>query len=125
MTDIINTSIIAVLAVLSALLLGTSILYWLRSKKYMANIVQLFLDNQAIQDQAENLAKLSDNDKAAINNDFIKFLSESRDWAFQYIEDVQKAIGDLDTAMKISDDAKISESYNNLLKFLPDNSKDN
>lgn len=125
MTDIINTSIIAVLAVLSALLLGTSILYWLRSKKYMANIVQLFLDNQAIQDQAENLAKLSDNDKAAINNDFIKFLSESRDWAFQYIEDVQKAIGDLDTAMKSSDDAKISESYNNLLKFLPDNSKDN
>lgn len=31
---------------------------------------------------------------------FLNFLSESRDWAFKYIEDVEKSFLELDSAMK-------------------------
>lgn len=54
---------------------------------------------------------------------FVRFLSESRDWAFKYIEDVQAAIAELGAYEKniVVDDnvPKAVKAYNNLKKFLP------
>ena len=50
---------------------------------------------------------------------FVKFLSESRDWAFNYIEDVQSSIKSLKDA---KDNGKNTRAeLNKLFKFLPDN----
>lgn len=60
---------------------------------------------------------------------FLKFVSESRDWAFQYIEDVQKAIDEyrlIADTMPISKDItvaqaeELSASYDKLISFLPE-----
>lgn len=55
---------------------------------------QLYKDYVAIQDvlnsQAGSKSSLTEDDMHREN--FIKFLSESRDWAFKYIEDVQTVI---------------------------------
>ncbi len=54
---------------------------------------QLFLENFKLNQQAESVKtnqELTDNDIHREN--FIKFLSDSRDWAFTYIEDVQKGL---------------------------------
>lgn len=49
---------------------------------------------------------------------FIKFLSESRDWAFEYIENVQQAIGAVKTSASFG---KVSEeSLIKLFAFLPE-----
>lgn len=54
---------------------------------------------------------------------FVKFLSESRDWAFKYIEEVQAAIVELGVYEKniVVDKTvtKAVEAYSNLKKFLP------
>jgi len=75
-----------------------------------------------------------------IKEDFLKFVSDSREWAFDYIEEVQNALLTFDNAIK--DDLKyfeqygiimgeerpdykmlknISNAYKDLVKVLPDN----
>ena len=77
------------------------------------------------------------NEESIHKENFIKFLSDSRDWAYQYIEDVQfglekfskdikpeidyfKEYGDL-TSMQPNYYSlkKISEAYDELIKLLP------
>jgi molecular chaperone DnaK (HSP70) len=74
----------------------------------------LLLDEIAKSQDREASLKLEKTDG------FVKFLSESRDWAFSYIEDVQKSIQGLINAMSINDKAKILEYYNELQRFLPE-----
>lgn len=60
---------------------------------------------------------------------FLKFVSESRDWAFQYIEDVQAAIEEyrviadvipISKDMSVEQAEKLSATYDRLMTFLPD-----
>jgi molecular chaperone DnaK (HSP70) len=70
----------------------------------------------------DELGKANDREaqaKLEKTDGFVKFLSDSRDWSFTYIENVQQAIQGLVKAMKANDKAKILESYNELQNFLP------
>lgn len=80
----------------------------------------------------------SKTDKDQSNEDFLKFVSDSRDWAYQYIEEVQdslnKFINDIEPEIAYFDEygivgsayphyhsmKKISESYKELKKLLPE-----
>ena len=73
----------------------------------------LLMDELGKANDREAQAKLEKTDG------FVKFLSDSRDWSFTYIENVQQAIQGLVKAMKANDKAKILESYNELQNFLP------
>ena len=73
----------------------------------------LLLDEVVKANEREQQAKLENTDG------FVKFLSDSREWAFNYIEDVQTSIQGLHDAMSKNDKAKILEHYNELQKFLP------
>lgn len=50
---------------------------------------------------------------------FLKFVSQSRDWAFEYIEDVQKAIESL--KISVQNGSEIEEDLNKLFSLLPEN----
>jgi hypothetical protein len=60
-----------------------------------------------------NNANLEDKDG------FIKFLSESREWAFSYIENVQASIDELAKAKESGDEEKLSLAYEKLLAHMP------
>jgi hypothetical protein len=47
-------------------------------------------------------------------------VSDSRDWAFTYIEDVQQAIQAYDVALSTDDAVVINIAYKKLISFLPD-----
>lgn len=94
----------------------------LRSKRLAANVVQLIIDKNAISEELDRLSFISSN-STDIENGFIKFLSETRDSAFEYIADVQSAISELKGAMDSGKDEDIDTSYNKLIEFLPDNNK--
>jgi hypothetical protein len=82
-----------------------------------------------------NLDSMSDQEVHKEN--FIKFLSDSRDWAFEYIEDVQsgliKFVDDIKPEIEYFKEygdivsmhpnyysmKKITESYDDLIKLLP------
>jgi SPX domain protein involved in polyphosphate accumulation len=52
-------------------------------------------------------------------NDFIKFLSDSREDAFGFITNVQETILELKTATEAKDSELESSAYNKLISFLP------
>ena len=111
-------------------------------RKLSLTSAQLFLENFKLNQDAESIKanqELTDNDIHREN--FIKFLSDSRDWAFTYIEDVQKGltkfVEEVDPTISYFDDfssiqegnplnvgmKKISSAYKDLKKFLPSESE--
>lgn len=101
------------------------------NKAILANTLKLLLHQQQ-----EHEANKTDKEKS--NEDFLKFVSDSRDWAYQYIDDVQVSIskfitdvepeilyfdtyGDLMAAEpNYNSMKKISASYKELRKLLPE-----
>lgn len=90
----------------------------LRSKntKLVESIVKLTLDKVTLQKQLSEEAAMTPTEAEG----FIKFLSESRQWAFDYIEDVQASIQNLKASMDSDDADKIDQAYKNLITFLPE-----
>jgi len=100
-------------------------------------LAQEVVDKISISNKLAAMVSEKNSDTLQQSDGFIKFLSESRDSAFKYIEDVQK---ELDTFIKdvgpvvnayrevSTEDAgsqKIIEAYDNLAKFLPEESSKN
>lgn len=74
-------------------------------------------------DEIEKLSFVVNNGPT-IENDFIKFLSESRESAYEYIAEVQDAIVALEKSMQLDDHNEIDKRYKELLKFLPSKNMD-
>ena len=90
-------------------------------------------------DNLVQLSKVDQKDNEAHKENFIKFISDSRDWAYEYIEDVQNGLTDFVNAIEpeiayfdeygLVGEAyphyysmkKISAEYKKLKKLLPAN----
>lgn len=109
----------------------------------MASLLLLFIKNNKMSAQIadmklaliEKTYGIKDNDP--VKEDFLKFVSESREWAFEYIEEVQqglqKFVDGVDKHISYFDEygdsmafkpnyeslAKISKEYKELKKLLP------
>lgn len=120
MADIIAISFLAILLILC---FGFFILYRLRYDRVLSTLTQLLIDKAAMSEEIDRLQFLQENSND-IENGFIKFLSESREQAFAYIEQVQVSISDLQDAMGSGSDENIAIAYQKLINLLPDNSTD-
>lgn len=89
----------------------------------VATVLQEGIDKNAISQKLQDTLDLINNTNVEDKDGFIRFLSQSRQWAFDYIEDVQLAIAKLSEAMETSDEQKILEAYNNIITYMP--SEDN
>ena len=133
-----NNVILIFLLTLSVSFAMLSLYIYLKLKKSKLYMAKLFLENFELNKYAEKIQatkELNDNDIHREN--FIKFLSDSRDWAFTYIEDVQngltKFVEEVDPTINYflefstiqegnplnSGMKKISVAYLDLKKFLP------
>jgi hypothetical protein len=125
---------------LSTLCVAFAISYFLISKKLtlMAQeYATLYIDQIALEKFVESMNLDSISDQEVHKENFIKFLSDSRDWAFEYIEDVQsgliKFVDDIKPEIEYFKEygdivsmhpnyysmKKIAESYEDLIKLLP------
>lgn len=113
-----------------------------KKRKLLAIIVQLEIDKNILYEKLAEAMVLKDSKAEAEQTEgFLNFISESRDWAFKYIEDVQQAI--VEFGKKIGPEIKylrnyasvlgltaargiekISEAYEQLLKVMPEASDD-
>ena len=89
MIDIIVSSI---LIFIFCFLLIYSALTWLKNKKLSIQMIQATIDKHIAIDFISEKIDEDMNNEIQAKDDFIKFLSDSRDWSFKYIEDVQKGI---------------------------------
>jgi len=115
----------------------------LRASRLNAEVNQSVADYIALSKKMEESLKNSDEKKIEQTEGFLKFVSESRDWAFQYIERVQIAIKNfqdifhpiadqyykdkkvygLPTAIGQEEFGKLFEAYRKLIEELPDEGK--
>lgn len=86
-------------------------------------ITQLLIDRAAMSEEIERLVFALEN-APELQDSFTKFLSESREDAFNYIAEVQEAIEGLKLAMDVTDEFSISKAYTKLINFLPSKNQD-
>jgi hypothetical protein len=116
-----NVAEIIIIASLIALILflaPSAVMLKLRNTKMASSIIQLALDKQVMSDEIDRLAFVVAN-SPELNEEFVKFLSQSREEAYQYIQDVQKAIDDLSKSVINGDDDEKAKRFLDLLNFLP------
>jgi hypothetical protein len=122
------------LFILSALSTTFAFLFYVQRKRNITIFAQT-LDFFMIQEAQQKQLKT---DKEKFNEDFLKFISDSRDWAYTYIENVQASLdkfitdiepeilffdqyGDLMSAQpNYNSMKKISVAYKELKKLLPE-----
>jgi hypothetical protein len=81
---------------------------------------QLTLDKAILITEFAKVLEKQNNQSIEETEGFLKFVSDSRDWAFTYIEDVQQAIQAYDVALSTDDAVVINIAYKKLISFLPD-----
>jgi hypothetical protein len=84
-----------IIAVLGTLTLSFAIAYLSvlhRLSKLTQDFAKLFISHESLQNFVKKTKFESKSDEDIHKENFIKFLSDSRDWAFGYIEDVQKGL---------------------------------
>lgn len=104
----------------ATLSLSFSIAYWATLNKLKRSNVlmaELFIKNAALEELTNRIKNDSGiSDDSIHKENFIKFLSDSRDWAFEYIEQSQKTIKEVSEELK----SKGLNNYSDkLLSLLP------
>ena len=67
----------------------------IRNKKLNKEIEKSIIEYFILAQKHEDLVKSSSSKEVEQTDGFLRFISESRDWAFSYIEEVQKSISKL------------------------------
>jgi len=88
---VIETIAIVVLPTAIIVLTGLLVKQKLVSRNLATKLVQLISDNKILLMKIESGSAEKDIEQT---EGFVKFLSESRDWAFQYIETVQSGLNE-------------------------------
>ena len=81
--------------------------------------VQAQIDNFIILSELDKMVQEKDNKSIEQSDGFLKFISESRDWAFDYIESIQGALNTYDKALHTKDAKVINDAYKALVDLLP------
>jgi hypothetical protein len=89
--------------------------------KSIASVATLFMEKESLLDKIEKLELSQSKD---VNEGFIKFLSQSRDAAFKYIEDVQVSIQNYVDVLDSGDEEAVRLARMELFTHLPEVSED-
>jgi hypothetical protein len=105
--------LVVFIAALALLLLKISLV----NRRLTAAATQAEMDRIMTMIQLEKMQSSNDVEKT---DGFLKFVSESREWAFGYIEQVQVAIKEYDVALSNQDPTAMNEAYKKLIAMLPE-----
>jgi len=139
MSEVLELVVFIVFIIVFFFLIYDDLRIRLKVKGLQKDVVQGFLDQMALSNKLEEALKNNDEQKIEQTEGFLKFVSESRDWAFQYIEGVQIAIKNfqdvfhpiadqyykdkkvygLPTAIGQEEFGKLFEAYKKLIEELP------
>jgi hypothetical protein len=107
-------------------------------KKLTSQVIQISLDKAVISEELKKVLDQKDSESIEQTEGFLKFISQSRDWAFDYIEQVQAALLEFKNKVEpqilyaktygtVSGQSphtiiidRISDAYENLVKVMPE-----
>ena len=91
----------------------------IRLRRAHNDLTQAQVDSTIYMLEMAKLVEERDSKSVEETQGFLKFVSDSRDWAFKYIEDIQEALDEYDAALNTDDAKIINEAYKKLIDFLP------
>jgi hypothetical protein len=109
-----------VLITLTSLFAITSTMLLISTAKKEKQVKMLTLDKAILITEFAKVIEKQNNQSVEETEGFLKFVSESREWAFTYIEDIQQALMAYDVALSTDDAKIINDAYKKLISFLPD-----
>ena len=109
-----------VLITLTSLFAITSTMLLISTAKKEKQVKVLTLDKAILITEFAKVIEKQNNQSVEETEGFLKFVSESREWAFTYIEDIQQALMAYDVALSTDDAKIINDAYKKLISFLPD-----
>lgn len=118
--NIVEIVVYVLVAVTITLLFFSIVKLVLSNRKLFARAVQAEMDRIVTMVELEKLNAEKNAQAIEKTDGFLKFISESRDWAFQYIEDVQEAIKEYDAALSKNDPHLMNAAYKKLIDMLPE-----
>lgn len=118
--NIPNLIVFAISLVVFSLVMIDVIRTRVKIRKLNAENTQLHVDQLIYMSKLAEMVSERDNKSIEQTEGFLKFVSDSRDWAFQYIEDVQQALMVYDVALNTKDAKIINDAYKKLIDFLPE-----
>ena len=89
------------------------------NKGLAISFIQANLDKDIMETKLRETVSAVANKNLEDKDGFIKFLSESREWAFSYIEEVQESIKELDAAINSKDSVKLDAAHSKLIGQMP------
>ena len=116
MPNIFELAAYIVYSIIVVALVIDNVIIRLKRRKLVASSLQLILDKSTL---IQKLADVEDKNSLENSEGFVRFISESRDWAFTYIEDIQEALTEYDNALSLADARLINEAYKKLIDYLP------
>lgn len=135
--SIINFLLFMVVIIVFASLVSYSMLLRIRLHKVARQLGQEMIDKVALDNKVKQFMSEQSLKHLHESDGFIKFLTESRDSAFRYIEDVQseisyfiKEVGPIvevyrNLPTKTTSSQKIVDAYDKLIKLMPEELKNN
>jgi hypothetical protein len=119
--DIVNIAIYSVLTLAIGYLgfRNLSLRYKLRDAKTLK--LQSDVNLSIVKKEYHGALQEIENMKLEKSDDFVKFLSNSRDWAFNYIEDAQEKIFEFDN--QLQEIAEWNRTYGSVVGNIPHTSK--
>lgn len=112
-----------VLAIVAITGLATfSVYQYVRFRKAVERIAQIEIDKITLQAQLAKLHQELENYKLGETEEFIQFLSKSRQWSFDFIESFQGSLDELFTLLDNSpeDTQSILSKFIELKQYLPE-----
>ena len=122
MIDVIVTSVVYALLTLFIAYLGfRNVVLRRKVNDAIADQLQVTINLNIVRSELSKALQEIENMKLEKSDDFVKFLSDSRDWAFTYIEDAQDKISEFDK--QIQEIAEWNRTYGSVVGDTPHNSK--
>lgn len=118
--NILDLIIYVIYSVSTLLMLASLIILLVKNRRLLRKSVSLEMNNLILLAKFEEMSNSISEKSIEESEGFLKFVSDSRDWAFTYIEDVQQALMVYDVALNTDDAKIINEAYKKLMSFLPD-----
>jgi hypothetical protein len=94
--NITNLIIFVIVFAVIAILAYATIAFGIKNKKLSVELLQERLDRVAITSKLNQEIESRQSASIEKSDGFIKFLSDSRDWAFSYIESVQESLAEFE-----------------------------
>jgi len=114
---VIDSILLILVSIIAAGAITTSVVYYIKYNNMIKVIAQLLVDKETLLDKIDSIILETSNEA---NEGFIKFLSESREAAFDYIEKVQKSISQYLVAIENGNADEIVTARMELFEHLPE-----